>query len=199
MMRTGADFGEPWEGKLYRYTLTREWDKSRPPVVFVMLNPSTADAAQDDPTIRRCITFARRWGHGGLVVLNIFALRSTVPVPNLGNHYLGTGMLASNRLAQDKREALVLINETRGRRVVAAWGHHALIYGNWGGSVKPRSRHDWALEQLAGRQIEALALTEDKLPRHPLYLRGGLDPFVYREGDAPAPPRAYPSTGALFG
>ncbi|TMF61888.1 MAG: DUF1643 domain-containing protein, partial [Chloroflexi bacterium] len=59
----------------YRYRLWRRWDGARPVVAFVMLNPSTADARRDDPTIRRCIGFAKSWGFGGVEVVNLFAYR----------------------------------------------------------------------------------------------------------------------------
>ena len=61
----------------YRYDLWRIWDRDSPIMVFVMLNPSTADAGADDPTLRRCIGFARRHGFGGIRVRNVFALRAT--------------------------------------------------------------------------------------------------------------------------
>jgi hypothetical protein len=63
----------------YRYDLHRCWDSSSTMLPFVMCNPSTADAAIDDPTIRRCIGFARRLGFGGIVVRNLFAWRATSP------------------------------------------------------------------------------------------------------------------------
>src|SRR5262245_19133112 len=64
---------------LYRYWLTRTWDNSLRRVCWVMLNPSTADAEQDDPTIRRCVGFARSWGAGGIIVVNLFAFRASDP------------------------------------------------------------------------------------------------------------------------
>ena len=65
--------------RLYRYELWRRWDGSRGVVMIIGLNPSTADEAQDDPTVRRCITYARDWGYGGLCLTNLFALRATHP------------------------------------------------------------------------------------------------------------------------
>src|SRR5947209_16246810 len=61
----------------YRYSLWRQWSTDCPPVAFIMLNPSTADDRKDDPTIRRCIGFARAWGFGALEVVNLFAYRAT--------------------------------------------------------------------------------------------------------------------------
>ena len=63
----------------YRYVLWRTWKVSREIVNFVMLNPSTADAETDDPTIRRCVAFAKRWGYGGIVVTNLYAYRASSP------------------------------------------------------------------------------------------------------------------------
>lgn len=63
----------------YRYRLERAWDRSFPAAVFVCLNPSIADATLDDPTLRKCVGFARRWGCGHLVLVNLFALRATDP------------------------------------------------------------------------------------------------------------------------
>ncbi|BDA75123.1 hypothetical protein CAL7716_092890 [Calothrix sp. PCC 7716] len=63
----------------YRYLLSRKWDASKPKITFVMLNPSTADANQDDPTLRKCINFAQSLGYGSLKVVNLFAYRATKP------------------------------------------------------------------------------------------------------------------------
>ena len=63
----------------YRYSLVREWNKNKGKVLFIMLNPSTADDKEDDNTIIRCINFAKDWGYGGLMVGNLFAYRTTYP------------------------------------------------------------------------------------------------------------------------
>lgn len=84
-MRQHRLFGDNASGAIlsdcgkYRYQLWRTWDESKPKVLFIMLNPSTADASADDPTIRRCIGFAKAWGYGGIMVGNLFALRATDP------------------------------------------------------------------------------------------------------------------------
>ena len=65
--------------RAYRYSLSRIWDKSKPYVLFIGLNPSTADENTDDPTIKRCVDYARRWGYGGLKMANLFAFRATLP------------------------------------------------------------------------------------------------------------------------
>jgi hypothetical protein len=62
---------------LYRYDLWRRWDSSIPGVAFIGLNPSTADAEKDDPTIRKCVAYAKKWGFGSLCMLNLFAFRAT--------------------------------------------------------------------------------------------------------------------------
>ena len=67
------------EARTHRYLLARSWQPGLPVMTWIMLNPSTADAFADDPTIRRCVSFARREGCGGIVVTNLFALRATDP------------------------------------------------------------------------------------------------------------------------
>lgn len=65
--------------RVYRYSLWREWDPSLRGVLFLMLNPSTADETQVDPTLRRCLGYAQRRGFGSFAVANLSALRSTDP------------------------------------------------------------------------------------------------------------------------
>lgn len=75
-MRMSAKFDASMN---YRYSLEREWSDA-PCIGFVMLNPSTADATNDDPTIRRCTRFAQFWGYGAIEVVNLFAYRATRPI-----------------------------------------------------------------------------------------------------------------------
>ena len=63
----------------YRYALSRTWDGKKKTVLFIGLNPSTADENIDDPTIRRCINYAQNWGYGSLLMVNLFAYRATIP------------------------------------------------------------------------------------------------------------------------
>ena len=63
----------------YRYHLWREWDATLPTVIWILLNPSTADASVPDPTLKKCIGFAKRWGFGSVVVRNLFCLRTPKP------------------------------------------------------------------------------------------------------------------------
>jgi hypothetical protein len=139
---------------MYRYLLTRQVGPGQRKATFVMLNPSTADATNDDPTIRRCLGFARSWDCGRLDVLNLFAVRSTEPA----------GMKrADDPVGPENRKWFDL---TLGARceglLVCAWGVHG---GHMG---QDRAVLGW----LEGYGIEpmALGLTKEGHPRHPLYL-----------------------------
>ena len=74
---SGADFSKC---RKYRYTLWRTWDASKSKVMFLGLNPSTADEVKNDPTVTRCINYSKRWGYGGMYMMNIFSFRTTYPV-----------------------------------------------------------------------------------------------------------------------
>jgi hypothetical protein len=149
-MRGGATFSAD---RRYRYRLWRRWDRSRSVVLFVMLNPSTADGRRDDPTIRRCIGFARAWGFGGVEVVNLFAYRATDP-RELGRVGDPVGPHNDRYIRRAIR---------RSRLVVLAWGARA------------RARRLLSL-----RRAHCLGLTRAGQPRHPLYLRGDLEPVPVR-------------------
>lgn len=147
--------------RTYRYTLERHWGQT-PPAVFVMLNPSTADAFTEDPTIRRCLSFAKREGCGGLIVVNLFALRATDPKA-LRSHPdpVGPG-----------NDGIIQEAYHQGAPVIAAWGVH--------GAFNDRDKRVlWLLEFC---DLHVLGLTKGGHPRHPLYVPGDAPLTLWREG-----------------
>jgi hypothetical protein len=133
----------------YRYTLRRAWGAG-PIVAFIGLNPSTADAMKDDPTIRRCVRFARDWGFDGLVMLNLFALRSTDPNALLA---------ADDPVGPGNDEVLAAVCE-QAALTVEAWGAFP--------RASERARQ---LDRVGILQNAAvLGRTKDGHPRHPLYM-----------------------------
>lgn len=144
---------------LYRYSLTRAWGEGM--VNFVMYNPSTADADLDDPTIRRCVDFARRWGYGGITVTNLFAYRATDP-KEIGRLDLAFAFGPDNRIH--------LVREASAcDAVVCAWGANPT-----------RGMADEILRTLKDRGIKptALRITKGGHPAHPLYLPARLLPVA---------------------
>lgn len=146
-----------------RYWLSRRW-ASGPTVCWVMLNPSTASAFVDDPTIRRCRSFSQRAGFGGLTVVNLYALRSTDP-SKLWTHHDPIGPLGDQ-----------FIQEQAGNRtsVIAAWGTH--------GARNGRGQHVADMLADAGVTLLCLGATANGQPKHPLYVRGDTELAPYRAG-----------------
>lgn len=136
----------------YRYQLWREWGPG-PTCAFVMLNPSTADAEQDDPTIRRCLGFAKSWGHGRLVVVNIYPLRATDPAELNGpiDPYGPPG----------RNEAAIESAAQEASFVVAAWGATRHRTPAAQRAIRAVTKH---------RDLYRLRATKDGAPAHPLYL-----------------------------
>lgn len=161
-MTGGARFSA--DGR-YRYRLWRHWDASRPRVAFVMLNPSTADARRDDPTIRRCIGFARRWGFGGVEVVNLFALRAPDP--------------RALRVAADP---VGPANDRYLRRTLRSVSHIVLAWG----TDRMARRSSGARLLFSRRRSRCLGLTRSGEPRHPLYLRGDARLVPVRASRRPA-------------
>jgi hypothetical protein len=139
----------------YRYSLTRQWrfTPDPRPATFVMLNPSTADALVDDPTITRCIGFAKAWGLDGITVVNLYAYRSTDPD---GLWRVDDPVGPDNDLAIQTavREAA-----RRDAPIVAAWGVNA----------RP-DRVEHVLTFPGMDRLTALGETARGAPRHPLYM-----------------------------
>jgi len=141
---------------LYRYWLARRLSMGERSVAFVGLNPSTADAAKDDPTIRKCVGFARRWGFDWLYMLNLYAWRSKDPKRIAQMCRSG---LESQAVGPDNGLYLVDILN-RCDLVVAAWGAQKL-------SLVAKTRADLIL---AAPRTMALRLLKDGQPQHPLYV-----------------------------
>lgn len=140
--------------RTWRYLLTREWDPALPKLNIIGLNPSTADERQDDPTIRRCIGFARTWGYGGLAMTNLFGLRSTDP----------RVLYAVEDPVGPDNDFYLVDTARRAGLVVAAWGNHGSLHGRSGQVVR--------LLAEAGIALHCFGRTMTNEPRHPLYLPG---------------------------
>jgi hypothetical protein len=150
----------------YRYLLTRNLGVGSSGLCnFVMLNPSTADADQDDPTIRRCMRFAQSWGCSELAVTNLFAYRATLPSVLRDAVRLG--------LNPEGPQNNHFIHETAARAavVVCAWGA--------AGSLLGRSDAVRSVLLAAGAEPQVLRLTKHGQPCHPLYLPGRLRPQAW--------------------
>lgn len=134
----------------YRYVLWRQWEQGRRALVVIGLNPSTADASVDDPTIRRCIGFAKRERCSRLVMLNLFAFRATEPRDMLRAH---------DPVGPDNDN---YIREW-------AWGDEVVAVAAWGALGGTRGRD--ALVRCIVPALNCFGTTKDGSPRHPLYLR----------------------------
>lgn len=153
----------------YRYTLERQWnlsphDPNARRVLWVMLNPSTADEERNDPTITRCIVFSQRWGFDGLVVVNLFALRSTDP-RELYRAPVGS-------VVGEDNDQHIVSQRLRCQRIVAAWGAHGALLG----------RATKVLDLLAPDPVLCLGRTTLGHPRHPLYVKGDVAPQLFGGG-----------------
>lgn len=144
----------------FRYALSRRWGHGRT-MVFIMLNPSIADAFMDDPTIRKCLGFARRNGFEAIEVYNLFAYRATDPKDlKRGGYQVGpeNDMVIEIMLAQ-------LLDKRDGSKVVCAWGANARDKVIGGRANQLRGNL-----YLRGVPLHVLKLTKDGIPSHPLML-----------------------------
>ncbi|MEZ9455440.1 DUF1643 domain-containing protein [Vibrio splendidus] len=141
----------------YRYALWRTWDTTKPYVLFIGLNPSTADESSDDPTLTRCINFAKAWGYGGVCMANLFAFRATEP-KNMKSQ--------NDPVGSENNKWLVNLADESGI-VIAAWGND--------GSFLSRSKQVKALIP----NLHYLKMNKSGEPAHPLYLKANLTPQVW--------------------
>jgi hypothetical protein len=138
----------------YRYQLSRIWDDEKPTVLFIMLNPSTADADVDDPTIRRVVNFAKSWGYGGVIVGNLYAFRSTDPKAlKHTEDPIGEENIATVQ---------TLIGLTD--KVVYAWGNN-------------QKEPEWLCNLV--ETPYCIDISKKGIPKHPLYLKSNLQPQLY--------------------
>ncbi len=145
----------------YRYSLWRAWSAYHPRIAFVLLNPSTADEQRNDPTIRRCMGFARAWNFGSMEVVNLFAYRAT-----------------------DYRKLFKVndpIGEENNRFLMQAVECCSTVVLGWGTKGPLLGRDRQIMSLLAGRNdVYCLGITKDGQPRHPLFVKGdtSLVPFL---------------------
>lgn len=140
------------DDRAHRYWLVRRWDAERPVLVTCMFNPSTADERVDDPTIVRLCGFARRWGYGGVLVVNLYSLRTPDPAMVKGQEKRAWGDAQPQAIGT----ALHIAAE-QGTPVLCAWGALA-------------SQLDAVpfMESAAGVDLICLGMTNNGSPKHPM-------------------------------
>jgi hypothetical protein len=169
----------------YRYLLWRRWDKTKPRLIFIMLNPSTADAEVDDATIRVCMGRARRMDLGGIRVLNLFAYRATLPA-ELGIAADPVGPENDHYIA---RYLGMRDFDGQPEPMIAAWGDGGLRNGH------RRARWREVLSIICGEMgdpLHHIGLTKAGQPKHPLRVSYGVSPVLWmnRELSATSPRNA---------
>lgn len=154
----GADFSPC---RRYRYALWRRWGWNgyAQQCMFIGLNPSTADETEDDPTVRRCIRFAKDWGFSGMFMMNAYGFRATDP----------RVMKAEPEPIGDGNNEALSYRATHVGLIIAAWGVHC---------TEDRERE---VCDVIGRPIHCLGRTKSGRPKHPLYLRADTKPELFWE------------------
>lgn len=144
----------------YRYLLWRVWNEPRGLCAFVMLNPSTADHQEPDATVKRCMRFAMRWSHGGIVVVNLFALRATHPQELTRGIYEPEGEHNRNVITRTLSAPFV-------RRIVVAWGDTGALENRAYAFLDVHAEKEfWCIRDPRKPAI----LTKSGFPRHPVRL-----------------------------
>ncbi|MEQ8755016.1 MAG: DUF1643 domain-containing protein [Coleofasciculus sp. G1-WW12-02] len=144
----------------YRYSLLREWNPNSRKVAFIMLNPSRADATTDDPTLRRCISFAQSWGYGSLEVVNLFGYRATKPAD----------LIKVKDPVGSENDRYLQEAVKRGNRTILAWGNRGIL----------RNRCREVLDLLTDCDpLYCLGITKIGCPRHPLYVKSNTELSIY--------------------
>lgn len=169
----------------YRYRLWREWDRSRPTLAFLMLNPSTADHLTDDPTITRCMSRAIAGRYGRLEVANLFPLRAADPAQLL----IYPDPLGPVRTA----DGAVLDAVEGASMVICAWGAHEV--------AAPRAADLMHIFRIAGwrGKLYHLGLNKDGSPKHPLYIAASTQPRSFEYTEWPKQPHESSKRDAVPG
>ena len=142
----------------YRYALWRIWDERKPWVLFIGLNPSTADESHDDNTLKKCIHYASQWGYGGVYMANLFAVRATKPSV-MKQHRSLIGSANDDHLDDLYNRAGI---------VVAAWGNDG-VYQNRSAAIKDKYS-----------SLYCMKVNKSGEPGHPLYLTNDASCFPFR-------------------
>lgn len=157
VMQTGAEFSAC---RIWRYQLWRRWDEALPMMNVIGLNPSTADETKDDPTIRRCIGFARDWGFGSLYMTNLFAYSATLP--------------------KDMKKATAPTGPENDQWIIKTAEMSGLVIAAWGRDGGFRERDRIVCHLLAGHNLRCFRISEKTgRPEHPLYLPSELKTIPY--------------------
>lgn len=144
----------------YRYSLWRKVSDLPSSVAFIGLNPSTADHEVNDPTVTRCINYAKAWGAGRFYMLNLFAWRDTDP-----------------KLMKAAIEPIGIENNETLKTIT--WGC-AIVVAAWGTHGKFKQRGDQVLNLLRDINLHCLKTTKAGCPQHPLYLKAELKPVIFQ-------------------
>ena len=164
----------------YRYLLIRQLGFGDGAVMFLMLNPSTADETRNDPTIRRCINFGKAWGYGWLYVCNLSSFRATDPKEMLAAEPEPDAVWEENLRT-------ILSVAHRCDRVIAAYGAYAdalpVVYDEKTGARL--NREGFVIEALKanGHDVQCLGMTRHGHPKHPLYLKADTTPVPFPTPD----------------
>ncbi len=153
-----------WCGQ-YRFSLKRVWETGVEGVCVIMLNPSTADAFEDDATIRALIRLLKAQGYGGMEIVNLFAWRSTDP------RKLATAYACGSDVIGDQNDLYIIGAMSRYPMVVCAWGANKFVVQS--------KRGVEVAKLIETRTMWCFGKTKAGAPRHPLYLKTGTTLEIY--------------------
>lgn len=153
------------QNRQYRYSLTHEWRdllfSDQRKIVWIGLNPSTADEQDLDPTLRRIRDFSKAWGYGAFTILNLFAYRATFP----------SDMLMAREPVGPENDQAILEACQDAETIVACWGHLGIA----------GKRDQAVLELLRNHDIHCLGRNQNGTPKHPLYIKKALELQIFRK------------------